>query len=92
MGNFKTHEMEMKARENREPHKKISVAIKASSREHKKKNITTPTISDDEQGDDEKTHSPSEKHEKNVPQEWREKWPKKERQDERKKSHHLRFR
>jgi len=41
----------MKAREDREPHKKICVAFKTSSREYKKKNIVTPTVSDDEQED-----------------------------------------
>jgi len=42
----------MKASEYRESHKKIGVAFKPSSGEHKKK-IATPTVSDDEQEDDE---------------------------------------
>ena len=36
MGNLKTYEMEMKTREDRELQNKISVAFKASPREHKK--------------------------------------------------------
>ena len=51
--NLKTHEMKMKVREDREPHKKIGIAFKASLREHKKKNVAISTISDDGQEDDE---------------------------------------
>ena len=51
--NLKTHEMEMKAREDREPQKKVSVAFKASPKELKKKSVATATTSDDEQEDDE---------------------------------------
>jgi len=39
----------MKARKDHEPHKKISVAFKASPREHKKKCVVTPTAFEDEQ-------------------------------------------
>jgi len=45
--NLKTHEMEMKTREEREPQKKIDVAFKASPREHKKNSVVTPTISEE---------------------------------------------
>ena len=37
----------MNAREEREPQKKIGIAFKASSREHKKKGVATPTISEE---------------------------------------------
>ena len=49
MGNLKTHEMEMKAREDREPQNKTSVALKASPRDHKNKGITTSIISEDDE-------------------------------------------
>jgi len=58
--------MEMNAREERKPHKKIGVVFNAFSSEHKKKNVATSTVSNDEQDD---KLSPSKKHEKNVPQE-----------------------
>ena len=48
VGKLKIHEMEIKVREDRKPHKKIGVAFKTSPSEHKKKSVTTPTISDDE--------------------------------------------
>ena len=50
MGNLKTHEMEMNAREEREPHKKIGVVFNASSSEHNK-NVATSTVLNDEQDD-----------------------------------------
>ena len=53
MGNLKTHEMKMNARKDREPHKKIGVAFKVSSREYKKNYIAPPTTSEDEQQKDE---------------------------------------
>ena len=52
VGNLKTHEMEMNARENREPQKKANVAFKASPRELKKKSVATPSILNDQQEDD----------------------------------------
>ena len=39
--------------EDREPQKKVSVVFKASPRELTKKSVATPTITDDEQEDDE---------------------------------------
>ena len=45
----------MNAREDREPHRKIGVAFKASPREHKKKSVAPPTISNDEQEDEKLT-------------------------------------
>ena len=53
IGNLKTHEINIKAREDSEPQKKVGVAFKASPRKHKKKSVATPTISDDEKEDDE---------------------------------------
>ena len=53
IGNLKTHEIKIKAREDSEPQKKVGVAFKASPRKHKKKSVATPTISDDEKEDDE---------------------------------------
>ena len=53
MGNLKTHEIEMKTREGREPQKKVIVALKASPREHKKKDIPKSTISEDDEQEDE---------------------------------------
>ena len=53
MENLKTNEMEIKAKEDREPQKKINVALKASIRELKKKIVVIPITSDDEQDDDE---------------------------------------
>ena len=54
MKNLNTNEMKMNAREDRESQKKISIALEASPREHKKIGVATSTISeDDEQEDDE---------------------------------------
>ena len=52
IGNLKTHEMKIMAREDREPQKKVGVVFQAFLREHKKKSVATPTISGDEHKDD----------------------------------------
>jgi len=49
MGNMKTNEIEMKARKDSEPQKENRVALNTSQIELKKKSVTTPTTSEDEE-------------------------------------------
>jgi len=49
MKNLKTYEIEMKARKDRKPQKEDGIALKASSKELKKKSVVNPTTSEDDE-------------------------------------------
>ena len=57
MSNLKIHKMKMEAREEHESSKKTSIVFKASPREHKKKGVAAPTMSEDKEEIDDENFS-----------------------------------